>query len=466
MPAPFPSDLLTLADAGRPTPRGRPDAISTENGSEFATALDGARAFAKHSSDDVKTEETGTAQAAAPYNLTVDWQTVPGTETETVEASPETPPPADETPRQPLPVSEEIAAIEAEVEDSALEAATPKTASDDNDPALVTAPKAGEPGDAQTEPAKPGRQIIEVAETDTKVPADVEAKVVAESAPAQHVKAAQADDTKSKSTGTTMTAAATAEATDIKAAAPQSMDAVETPKGPAPKVADAKVADGKVADGKVADAKGADAAQFAAVARDGEPLAGLEKTAHTATGNAQSAPAPFQSLIQTAPAPNTPAPILTSAALSNPAQAPANAALVAAPEEITDIVTSRLTGSDRPEKIAIQLDPPELGRVSIEFKFDSQGLQQVVVTGDTPEAMTKLRQMHSQLVQSLEQHGLSSGNMSFNQNTPQRNPHWPDGFQHAFSSSSGTESDVVVQQIVEQRGRSNVITTSGINLKL
>jgi flagellar hook-length control protein FliK len=184
------------------------------------------------------------------------------------------------------------------------------------------------------------------------------------------------------------------------------------------------------------------------------------------SSSSQAAPAPFQSLIQTAAAPSAPSVNPAAGALANPAQAAMSATLVAAPEEITDIVTTRLGAGDRPEKIAIQLDPPELGRVSIEFKFDGQGLQHVVVTGETPEAMTKLRQMHAQLVQSLEQNGLSASNMSFSQDTPQRHPQWQDGVGNGLTGAIERESQTDVQHIVNYRGRTNMIATSGINLKL
>ena len=89
-----------------------------------------------------------------------------------------------------------------------------------------------------------------------------------------------------------------------------------------------------------------------------------------------------------------------------------------------------------------------------------------MVTGETPEAMTKLRQMHAQLVQSLEQNGLSASNMSFSQDTPQRHAQWQDRVGNGFTGAIERENQTDVQHIVNYRGRTNMIATSGINLKL
>ena len=92
--------------------------------------------------------------------------------------------------------------------------------------------------------------------------------------------------------------------------------------------------------------------------------------------------------------------------------APTGAVIVAAPAQIVEIISDTADNAQS-DRVVVQLDPPELGRVSIDFKFDAQGLQHVTITSETPEAMRQLRQMHSELVHSLERHGISSENMSF-----------------------------------------------------
>ncbi len=76
------------------------------------------------------------------------------------------------------------------------------------------------------------------------------------------------------------------------------------------------------------------------------------------------------------------------------------------------------SGSGTAERLVVQLDPPELGRVSIDFQFDARGMQQVVVTGETPDAVRQLRMMQAELAQSLDRYGIGGGNLLFAQSDP------------------------------------------------
>ena len=112
----------------------------------------------------------------------------------------------------------------------------------------------------------------------------------------------------------------------------------------------------------------------------------------------------------TAPSgPATVAPVLAPTGLT-----PAHAMIVAAPAQVVDIVSSA-ADDGQSDSIIVQLDPPELGRVSIDFKFDANGLQHVTITGESSEAMRQLRLMHFELIQALERHGIGSSNMTFQQ---------------------------------------------------
>lgn len=93
---------------------------------------------------------------------------------------------------------------------------------------------------------------------------------------------------------------------------------------------------------------------------------------------------------------------------------------IASPNELTSIVLNAINnGIDPQEQLVVQLDPPELGRVMIDFKFDAQGLQQIVITAENPEALKRLREMHFELTQALREQGLSDQNMSFQEDTQQ-----------------------------------------------
>ncbi|MEL7540966.1 MAG: flagellar hook-length control protein FliK [Pseudomonadota bacterium] len=114
--------------------------------------------------------------------------------------------------------------------------------------------------------------------------------------------------------------------------------------------------------------------------------------------------------IATGSTPSTAAPVATGLTPTAPAIP------VAMPNDLTGIIVNALNnGIDPQEQLVVQLDPPELGRVMIDFKFDAQGLQQIVVTSENPEALKRLRELHFELTQALREHGLSEQNMSFQQ---------------------------------------------------
>ncbi|MBA4227575.1 MAG: hypothetical protein C0456_13180 [Hyphomonas sp.] len=121
--------------------------------------------------------------------------------------------------------------------------------------------------------------------------------------------------------------------------------------------------------------------------------------------------------------PGQPAGQIASLPASTPLT-PTHAVLIAAPSQLPDIVARATRDGGQDDRITVQLDPPELGRISIDFKFDGQGLQHVTITAETPEAMRQLRQMHFELVQALERNGLSGQDMSFQHQNPQQNEGW------------------------------------------
>lgn len=94
---------------------------------------------------------------------------------------------------------------------------------------------------------------------------------------------------------------------------------------------------------------------------------------------------------------------------------------IASPSELTGIIMNTIqNGMDPQEQLIVQLDPPELGRIMIDFKFDAQGLQQIVVTSENPEALKRLREMHAELTAALRDQGLTGENLSFQQDTQDR----------------------------------------------
>ena len=164
---------------------------------------------------------------------------------------------------------------------------------------------------------------------------------------------------------------------------------------------------------RLSDKQGADAALASAAAgpTGPAPLSSADMPA-LSDASAQTGQSSLSVSAATYTAPSGPA-----SALPVPAPTgltPAHAMVVAAPAQVVDIVSSA-ADDGQSDSIIVQLDPPELGRVSIDFKFDANGLQHVTITGETSEAMRQLRLMHFELIQALERHGIGSSNMTFQQ---------------------------------------------------
>ena len=158
-------------------------------------------------------------------------------------------------------------------------------------------------------------------------------------------------------------------------------------------------------------------------------------------------------------APTLPAPPATQAMPAAQTQA----TLVAAPEEIVDIVSQKPSRADGRDRIMVQLDPPELGRISLDFKFDGQGLQHVTITGETPEAMRRLRLMHNELVQALEQHGLSGQDMSFQEQAQRQ---WNSHQARPVAAQGMDEAEMIAAPAVALKPTLTRITSSGLDIRL
>lgn len=107
---------------------------------------------------------------------------------------------------------------------------------------------------------------------------------------------------------------------------------------------------------------------------------------------------------------------LAGAPVSQPSPLP----LTLPPAALVAVLSQAPGQSDQAsERIIVQLDPPELGRVTIDYVFDRQALAHVTITAENPEAARQLRALHSDLVQALERNGLNASDISF-QNSHQQ----------------------------------------------
>ena len=167
-----------------------------------------------------------------------------------------------------------------------------------------------------------------------------------------------------------------------------------------------------------------DLAAPGAASASGAAVTGTDHAIHAATtgdtaGRIEAASGTSPALMSASAPAAAPAPAPAAPAQASPfAPPPGQPMVTATPAEMVSIITDTVSGADDPQdRVVVRLDPPELGRVSIDFKIDAQGVQHITVTGETPEAMRHLRAMHFELVQALERQGLTSGDMTFRQET-------------------------------------------------
>lgn len=165
--------------------------------------------------------------------------------------------------------------------------------------------------------------------------------------------------------------------------------------------------------------------KLAQLASDADLAQTVTKSALAATtGDARAAAATLgapDAMISVAQPAATPAPTVASGLTPVAPSIP-----VASPTEINSIILNAMkAGAEPREHLIVQLDPPELGRVAIDFKFDAQGLQQITVTSENPEALRRLRELHFELTEALREHGLSEQNLTFRQQADdQSQPAW------------------------------------------
>ena len=174
-------------------------------------------------------------------------------------------------------------------------------------------------------------------------------------------------------------------------------------------------------------------------------------------------PTGTQSLVATPAAASAPAPITLS---PSAAVAPNQVLVTAAPADVPSVISQSLASeAERPDRIIVQLDPPELGRVSIDFKFDAQGLQHVTISGESPEALRQLRLMHFELIQTLERQGLTGQDMSFKQHaSSHQHQHWNQE-PHAPETAAETPS-VPVQPTLHRAILPTDLTAGGLDIRL
>ncbi len=78
-----------------------------------------------------------------------------------------------------------------------------------------------------------------------------------------------------------------------------------------------------------------------------------------------------------------------------------------------------LVANETAKGVAVQLDPPEMGRVYIDFIFNSDDSVNVVVKSELPDSHLLLRERSEQFLEFLKENGLENVNLSFEQGSHQ-----------------------------------------------
>jgi len=149
-----------------------------------------------------------------------------------------------------------------------------------------------------------------------------------------------------------------------------------------------------------------------------------------------------------------------------PAAIPTPPQVVAVPEDIPRLITQAMTAEDAADRIVIQLDPPELGRVSVDFKLDANGVQSVTVTAETPEAIKKLRMMNFELIQAMEQNGLNSGGFGLDYQQSQQFTQYQPDLAYVEGSAETAETESMIRLSEAALYRNLQAGQTGLNLKL
>ena len=101
----------------------------------------------------------------------------------------------------------------------------------------------------------------------------------------------------------------------------------------------------------------------------------------------------------------------------------------------------------------------------VEFKFDSQGLQHVLVTADSAEAIRRIRAFHPDLVSVLEQNGLSSQDMTFREQASGQNAMHDWAGAETMLSEEEPDSLPAVSSPLSQTTQAR-LTTSGLDIRV
>ena len=121
---------------------------------------------------------------------------------------------------------------------------------------------------------------------------------------------------------------------------------------------------------------------------------------------------------------------------------------------------------DQKSRVYVQLDPPELGRLALDFKFDPQGLQQIIITSETQEALKRMRGQHFELVQALQESGIGESSVYYQQSQDNRGRTLPnyDSNENDENTAIATVSTPTITHTYHPNMREKLIANNSLNI--
>ena len=166
-------------------------------------------------------------------------------------------------------------------------------------------------------------------------------------------------------------------------------------------------------------------------------------------------------------APAAPAAISIAAPLQTPLDKPA----------VTALAQTLVKTLETQKGVSVRLDPPEMGRVYIDYQFDRDNTVTALLRADTPEILAQLRDNSAALQDFLKQSGFDSITLNFEQSgldsgAYQEGAHQEDhqsdkGYKDSAITIGGKQETLTAAQAAQTiLGRSQGLAAASIDIKL
>ena len=110
---------------------------------------------------------------------------------------------------------------------------------------------------------------------------------------------------------------------------------------------------------------------------------------------------------------------------------------------LTSVMQSIIRTVETQKGVSVRLDPPEMGRVYIDYQFQADRSVTAIVRTDLPEALAQLRDNTSILHNLLKENGFDQVNINFEHNNPDEEASQPNNYKDntiSFENEGATET--------------------------